>query len=77
MTASASVDWTRFRTVGFDLILVGVLVIALSLSLAVYTLCPQGCPVQVDWPTLSPGMTLLAAGVFLTYMARKQKKEAS
>ncbi len=71
-------DWTRFRTVGVDLVIVGVLVIVVASGFAFYPVCSGsgGCTTAVDVPTLLPGLTLVAAGIFLTVMSRRQKSKA-
>ncbi len=69
------VDWTRFRTMGVDLLIVGVLVVLVALGFAFYTVCPSpgACQTAVDVPTLLPGLTFVALGAFLTVMSRRQK----
>ncbi len=70
------VDWARYRTVGIDLLLVGVVVLVISSGFAFYAVCPNpgNCQIEIDWPTLSPGIVLAAAGAFLLFMARRRKK---
>ncbi len=72
------VDWTRFRTVGVDLLIVGVLVLVVAFGFALSDVCtsPGVCHTDVNWPTLSPGLVLAGAGVFLTFMSRRKKRTA-
>lgn len=71
-------DWLRYRTVGLDLLLVGILVLLVSLGFAPSTSCsPSGlCAAEVDWPTLTPALSLLAVGAFVLVMGRRQKRQA-
>lgn len=71
-------DWLRYRTVGFDLLIVGALVLLVSLGFALSTVCSPGglCGAQVDWPTLTPSLVLLATGGFVLFMVRRQKRQA-
>lgn len=72
-------DWTRFRTVGVDLLIVGVLVLVIAFGFALYPVCTAAgsCTTAVDIPTLSPGIVLLAAGIFLTVMSRRRRTKAA
>ncbi len=72
---SCPVDWPRYRTIGIDLLIVGILVLAVSATFAFSTVCPmpETCALQVDWPTISPAIGLIAAGAFLSYMARRRR----
>lgn len=69
-------DWTRFRALGFDLLLVGVLVLLVAAGFSIYDQCPASgsCSTVVDWVTLSPAIVLVAMGAFLTYMARRKRR---
>ncbi len=55
---------------------VGVVVLVISSGFAFYAVCPNpgNCQIEIDWPTLSPGIVLAAAGAFLLFMARRRKK---
>ena len=72
------VNWARFRTMGIDLVIVGILVLLVSAGFAFSADCPTPatCALQVDWPTVSPALGLIAAGLFLTYMARRKGPSA-
>ncbi len=70
------VEWARYRTLGFDLLLVGILVLIVSAGFAVSTVCPYPsvCSFAVDWPTLSPALALIAAGSVISALARWRRE---
>ncbi len=70
------VDWARYRTMGIDLVVVGVLILVISSGFAFYSVCPNPgiCYTEVDWPTLSPAIALIVVGVFVLIMALLQKR---
>ncbi len=70
------VDWARYRTMGIDLVIVGVLILVISSGFAFYSVCPNPgiCHTEVDWPTLSPAIALIVVGAFVLVMALLQKR---
>ncbi len=69
-------NWTRFRALGLDLLIVGILVLLVAAGFSIYDQCPTSgsCYIVVDWLTLSPAIALLAVGGFLTFMARRNRR---
>ena len=67
-------EWSRFRALGVDLLIVGLLVLIVAAGFSVYDTCPTptSCTTAIDWVTLSPAIGLIAAGAFLTFTSRRK-----